>query len=116
MGGTSLDILHKHIDDDQKITHSGGERSREKNFPQASCGQEKHGQTKDRFRQAVGNPTGKKENPPLADAFLVLLPVAGGDRCLFCRRILLFLYPSLRLPLETLLRVESLRGMPAIRV
>ena len=35
---------------------------------------------------------------------------------LFCHLFLLFLYSSVRLPLETLLWHESIRGMSAIRI
>ena len=52
----------------------------------------------------------------MADAFVVLLPAARFHWSLFCHLFLLFLYSSVRLPLETLLWHESIRGMSAIRI
>ena len=58
----------------------------------------------------------EEDHPSVADAFVVLLPAARFHWSLFCHLFLLFLYSSVRLPLETLLWHESIRGMSAIRI
>ena len=58
----------------------------------------------------------EEDHPSVADAFVVLLSAAWFHWSLFCHLFLLFLYSSVRLPLETLLWHESIRGMSAIRI
>ena len=59
---------------------------------------------------------GEEDHPSVADAFVVLLSAARFHWSLFCHLFLLFLYSSVRLPLETLLWYESIWGMSAIRI